>query len=361
MKVVFRVDTSAVIGAGHFMRCVTLASALKENGVQVHFICRSLPEHFRSLLRKQELEFRLFNQIFRNGESDDHSSSQSPVAFQEEDSRETINAIGDVDFDWLIVDHYGLDRIWESLLKNRVKHLMVLDDLADREHRCEILLDPTYGETSIRYEHLVPADCRILCGSEFALLRPQFSLSRQSIERVLPPGEEARVHLFFGSSDTANHTARFSRMLLVNFPSITLSAVVGRDYEPVEQLEELSVEYGARFRWDADLADMAGSIKECDVAIGAPGGTTWERACIGLPSAYLAVARNQIPILERLESSGLCVYLGEAGGLEEGPFLSKMHAFLSDVPALRSMRSVGMRAVDGLGTDRVVSAIRELC
>jgi len=361
MKVVFRVDTSAVIGAGHFMRCVTLASALKENGVQVRFICRCLPEHFQDLLSKLKFEFRLFDQAFRNRGSDENPSSQSTRAFQEEDSRETINVIGDVNFDWLIVDHYGLDRIWESIVMSRVKHLMVLDDLADREHQCEILLDPTYGETNARYAHLVPADCRCLCGSEFALLRPQFSLNRQSIDRVLPAGEEARMHVFFGSSDTANHTARFSRMLLVHFPALALSAVVGRGFEPVGQLEQLSAEFGTRFCWKADLPDMAGSMKECDMALGAPGGTTWERACIGLPAAYMAVAKNQIPILERLESSGLCVYLGEANGLDEATFVAKMQSFLSDAPALQDMRSVGMRAVDGRGIDRVVLAIRELC
>lgn len=359
MKVIFRVDISAEIGAGHLMRCVTLATALKESGAQVHFICRSLPEPVRDLLSRQEFGFTLLDQASRNGKKNGSPPAQSARDFQEEDSGGTIRAIGGVNYDWLIVDHYGLDRQWESILNRRVNHLMVIDDLADREHHCEILLDPTYGENSSRYECLVPADCRCLCGSEFALLRPQFSLNRQPGERVLPPGEKARVHVFFGSSDTSNHTARFSRMLLVHFPSLSLSAVVGRDFKPVGQLEQLSVEFGTRFSWKADLPDMAGSMKECDVALGAPGGTTWERACIGLPAAYLAVAKNQISILERLESSGLCVYLGEADGLDEGTFVAKMRTFLSDAPALQGMRSVGMRAVDGHGTDRVVSAIRE--
>jgi spore coat polysaccharide biosynthesis predicted glycosyltransferase SpsG len=98
---------------------------------------------------------------------------------------------------------------------------------------------------------------------------------------------------------------------------------------------------------------MAAHMSACDVALGAPGGATWERACLGLPSLYFAVSQNQVSKLKYLETAGFCLYGGEARSLEKMEFLSAIGRFLSDPSRLVQMREVGMKAVDGLGASRV--------
>lgn len=344
MNVCFRVDAGPNIGAGHLMRCLALADELAARGAGTAFICRAggADEADAVVARRH----RLF------------TLPAEPVAG---DARQTLDALSAqaLEPDWIVVDHYQLSREWERCLVPKTKRMLVIDDLADRRHESDVLLDPTYGETGARYRDLVPPGCRCLCGSRYALLRPQFGLQRQPPERRLPPADQMTVHVFFGSFDAENHTARFSRLLLQGFGSVRVCAAVGRAYAYPQQLQQLASEFGKRFSWEAGVADMAAHMADCNVALGAPGGATWERACIGLPAAYLAVAANQIAIVERLRDRGLCAYFGAAQAIDDSAFVAAMRRFLSDTSALHAMRTLGMKAVDGRGARRVAEILEE--
>ena len=51
-NVVFRLDSSAVIGYGHLMRCLTLAAELRRRGANCFFICRDLPGNNTVLVKE---------------------------------------------------------------------------------------------------------------------------------------------------------------------------------------------------------------------------------------------------------------------------------------------------------------------
>lgn len=360
MKVAFRADVSEQIGTGHFIRCLTLADALKEKGAEVIFVSRALPQHLQEQTNKQGHEFKILQNRSNRPDADGLSGADLVDITQESDAQETIKSLSDFWRDLLIVDHYAFDARWESALSKRAGKIMVIDDLANRGHSADVLLDPTYGETEARYRDLVPPGCNCLCGGSYALLRPQFRQQRQCLERRIPAVEQLTVHVFFGGSDTDNHTFRISRMLLRGLDSVRLCAAVGKGYTGMAELQQLESEFGSRFSWKAGVTDMAAHMAACDVALGAPGGATWERACIGLPAAYLAVSKNQIPIIERLQASGFCVYLGEVQSVDESAFVAGMRHFLSRATALQAMRTLGMKAVDGGGAQRVVEALEKL-
>ena len=74
-----------------------------------------------------------------------------------------------------MVDHYALDVRWESAMRTQARHIMVIDDIADRQHDCDVLLDQNFYENmQTRYTGKVPPYCRLLLGPRYALLRDEF-------------------------------------------------------------------------------------------------------------------------------------------------------------------------------------------
>jgi UDP-2,4-diacetamido-2,4,6-trideoxy-beta-L-altropyranose hydrolase len=168
MKVAIRVDASSQIGTGHFMRSLTLADALKQRGTQIRFVSRHLPEHLRSMLMEKGHEFAMLDSAKSNVPLDELAHAQWLGVSQAQDAADSIQALSDGAWDWLIVDHYALDGRWESALRGTIKKIMAIDDLADRQHDCDILLDQNfYSDIDERYVGKVPESCQLLLGPRF--------------------------------------------------------------------------------------------------------------------------------------------------------------------------------------------------
>jgi len=215
MRVVFRVDASLEIGTGHVMRCLALAQVLKENSINVKFICRN---HEGNLIDKIHLDgFKVFGLDLpaeRKGEKKLFHSHWLG-ATQQQDARACISVLRQTKVDWLIVDHYGIDEDWHQDLKEYYDKLMVIDDLADRKHQCDILLDQTFGRQQRDYKALVPKSCELLLGSQYALLRPEFAKWRQySLERRKQPVFK-QLLINMGGVDANNITEQIVKKLYI--------------------------------------------------------------------------------------------------------------------------------------------------
>lgn len=160
MRMAFRTDASSRIGTGHVMRCLTLADALREQGSECQFVCREHEGHLIGHIRSRGYKAHALPRSSANTsfESDLAHASWLDVDWQT-DADQTQEALGSEAVDWLIVDHYALDQRWESALRSSCKRIMVIDDLADRQHDCDLLLDQNYGSSAERYHGLVSADC----------------------------------------------------------------------------------------------------------------------------------------------------------------------------------------------------------
>ncbi len=336
-RVVFRADASASMGSGHLMRCLTLAEELAARGARVSFLSRQGEDALLAPVTAAG------HRLIALEETGDWQADADA-------SRDALD--GEPPADWLVVDHYGLDRRWENRLRDRARSLLALDDLADRPHDADMVVDPGPGPG--RYAGLVPGGCRVLSGPRYALLRRAFRRHHRP-DPPSGPAERARVHLFFGGVDRDRHTETWARLLLERFPGLRVRAVVGSTYPGHRGLQALAERHGPRLSWAAGVTDMAADMAACDLAVGAPGTAAWERACIGLPAAYLATAANQIPVLRRLAAMGLCVYLGEAR--DGAAVLTRLARFLADGGALAAMGRTAAARVDGLGAPRVAMAM----
>ena len=302
MKVIFRVDASLKMGTGHVMRCLTLAQTLKDNGAKVEFICR---KHEGSLINKIRSngfvvhELKVFKEVdFDNKLAHSHWLG----ATQQQDADDCINILKAEKLDWLIVDHYALDEQWQKRLKPYYEKLMVIDDLADRKHQCDVLLDQNFGRSYQDYKDLVPASAKLLMGSENALLRPEFENYRQySLDRRKDE-KFKKLLINMGGADQDNITGKvIERLQVAKLPKdLEITVVMGKTAPHLASVITSTNKLPYRSEVKVDVDNMAELMANADIAIGASGATTWERCCLGLPTIQLITAYNQEFIARKL-------------------------------------------------------------
>jgi UDP-2,4-diacetamido-2,4,6-trideoxy-beta-L-altropyranose hydrolase len=211
MRVVIRADAASHIGTGHVMRCLALANALKEKGAEVYFVCRPFVGHLGEYIVAEGHQLHLLPPATQAVKPEpDPKQSPPHEAWRgeswEADLDQTQVVLGEQYFDWLIVDHYSLDNRWESPMRKFFRKIMVVDDLADRLHDCDLLLDQTFGRSEEAYKPRVPKNCIVLTGSNYALLRPEFAeLRDHSLKRRTKP-EIKHLLVSMGGIDQTNAT-----------------------------------------------------------------------------------------------------------------------------------------------------------
>ena len=356
MMVVFRVDASAKMGIGHLMRCLTLAEGLRSRGKEVRFICRAQPGNLIGLLKRRAMPVTVLPdapEARSQGESD--YAAWLGVS-QAQDASQTIEALAGRRPDWLIVDHYGLDAKWEQQLRPHVQHLMVIDDLADRPHDCDLLLDQNFAiEPEMRYRDLVPAACRLLLGPRYALLRREYRLWRQTLRPR--DGRVRRVLVFLGGADPGHATSlALTALSTPELRHLHVDVVVGGN-NPHRSALEAQARSRPRTTLHGHRPHLADLMAQADLAVGAGGVTTWERLCLGLPSLVISIAENQKPACVALAEAGVIYYAGDVGSLDEGKLSEHLCRILKDPKELVRMSEEGELMVDGWGVQRVVEAL----
>jgi UDP-2,4-diacetamido-2,4,6-trideoxy-beta-L-altropyranose hydrolase len=354
MSVAFRVDASAAIGTGHFVRCLTLADRLKQRGLETRFICRSLPEHFRRILATKEHGLVVLCSSLSDQKHDISEYAVWLGVSQEQDANETIEGLADKTWDWLVVDHYALDMCWESRLREVVPNILVIDDLANRTHDCNLLLDQNCLPTSnASYSEMVPVDCKLLLGPRYALLREEFKAWHDSIEPR--SGDVKRIFVFFGGVDAYGYTEHTIEALGgISHLDLRVDVVIGAQNPRREQIMTLCHQYS--FDCHIEVTNMAELMAMSDMAVGAGGVNVWERCSVGLPAIVICIAENQKAQVEDAAREGL-IYLPDMKNHLAQSIQEHVKA-LSENKHLRHYFSIkGMQLVDGGGVDRVIAAM----
>jgi len=354
MNVVFRTDATSRIGTGHFMRCMTLAEELQHHGVQIRFVSRDLPQYLRDLLEAKGMELASLESDVTPSAAGDLAHSQWLNASQAQDAQATKHALSGRKWDWLVVDHYALDAHWESALRPSVGRIMAIDDIADRRHDCDVLLDQNfYTEMRERYEGKVLAQCRQLLGPRYALLRDEFRESRKQARQR--SGQVKRVLVFFGGMDADNYTGRAIEALAgLGCNALQVDVVIGMQHPCREQIEKLCKSHG--YHCHVQTKRMAELMAHADLAIGAGGSAMWERCCLGLPALSVCVADNQRKQIADAAEQGLIYSLSSGGDLASA-LRRHVGSILENEPLRKLISRNAMQEVDGLGVNRVAAAL----
>ena len=362
MNVVFRVDASVQIGTGHVMRCLTLADELRHQGHQCRFISRDHQGHLGGFITRKGFALDLLSipdvpdvpdVDCRDGGETAHAHWLG-VNWQI-DAEQTLAALESIEVYWLVVDHYALDARWEKRLAVVVKRILVIDDLADRSHECDLLLDQNLGRQEADYDQRVPAHCIRLIGPRYALLRPEFTKRREaSLQRLVKP-KLKRILISLGGVDANNTSGKvLSALSDSTLPIITeLDIIMGATSPHLEEVRKQAAQLPFQATVNVNVNDMAERMCRADISIGAAGSTSWERCCLGLPSIMVILAENQRAIGNALEQNG-CAHLIVENRIADdlGPLLSSL---MKSGAELEKLANNAMRVCDGEGCSRLVS------
>jgi UDP-2,4-diacetamido-2,4,6-trideoxy-beta-L-altropyranose hydrolase len=336
-----------------------LADQLRRRGAEVQFVCRQLPGDAREWLTGRGFAVQVLAAANcpgpPDGEQDPEHAAWLGVT-GEQDCRETHDMLAESGpWDWLIVDHYSLDRRWESAMRDCVRRIAVIDDLADREHDCELLLDQNLvAGMAERYSGKLPEHCASLLGPRFALLQDTYADLRSKVRPR--KGAVKRLLVFFGGADPDNLTARaLVAIEALGRADVAVDVVIGNSNPHRAKLTAMAAGIPSVVL-HADLPSLASLMVRADLAIGASGTTAWERCCLGLPSLVITFAANQEAIAAELDRRGLVRWLGDAATVGPVAIRRAVDETLQCVRFEQWSRDC-MAQVDGLGARRVAGAL----
>lgn len=348
MRVVFRVDASGWIGSGHVMRCLVLAGALKQRGDDIYFAC--LPQSGDMISYIEERGFEVIKltsaKELRTPKYEADYDAWLQRSFSE-DALDFVQVVGKADL--VITDHYAISKPWQKLVKQALScFLVAIDDLV-REHYADLIIDQTLGRKCTDY----PGSARALTGSEYAILAPNFAALREQACHRKRPGAKPKVLISMGGIDNPNATLKSLQSLVgeISANFTVLLSPRAPHYEQVKQWCDIH----SHVRHQDFEADMASLMLKHDLAIGAPGTTSWERACLGLPSILIPLADNQATICSQLQlhKAILKVTLEDI----ESDILPTYQRALS---LWDELYTANLKLCDGLGVRRLVLEIAQL-
>ena len=352
-QVLFRVDATARMGGGHAMRCLTLANRLTTRGFDCRFAFAAMPDALRMAISAAGHScHQLPHATAASDVTPDWDRHLLDDEAQADDATATLAPAGGARASWIIVDHYRLDARWETMVRAAGYRLLVIDDLANRDHDCDVLVDQTLGRAARDYAALVPAAAIVLAGTAYALLRVEFDALRpRALERRAAAASPTRVLVSLGSTDLGGVTAVVVRRLAENTAIGHIDVVLGGEASSLPEVVALA-RRDPRLRLHVESRNMADLIVAADLAVGAAGTSSWERCTLGLPTVTVVLAHNQHLVAERLAEAGAVILAPDPD--EAGTAVDQL---LSNPDSLARMSAAAFAVADGLGAQRVADCL----
>jgi UDP-2,4-diacetamido-2,4,6-trideoxy-beta-L-altropyranose hydrolase len=352
LRVFFRCDSGQYIGSGHLSRCLILANHLAKYGYRIEFISRNHEGNFNHLILNNN--FKLNQLILKKSIVNNKKSSHKSWlgASVEEDVEDTLERIKDSDSALLIVDHYAIDERWEKLVKNSVKKIIVIDDLADRKHFCDILIDNNYVESfQSRYKNLTNHDCIQLLGPNYSFINPSFIPYKKNESNCVK--EVKNILIYMGGGDVNGITLNLLNFFISNY-DYKVTAVSSDPKSIKSKIPKNKQSNIEILPYQKDLSKLFSSS---DMIVGGGGVAVWERLFLAVPSVIISVADNQLPACEYLKKQGVINYYGHFTNFNDKSF----RKFFDHALNFYSKSTVGKwkDLIDGNGLNRLTKIINE--
>lgn len=350
-----RVDSGTKIGIGHVMRCFALVENLKKRFDNILFISNQIPGNLSSFIKN-----RGYKVYHIQGYTHIEEKKLNPKNIKkriESDAKQCIKIIENYPNaeNWVLVDHYGIDHKWENKIYEHVKKIIVIDDLANRKHNCDVLIDQNfYKNMKNRYKKLLPPNCTQLIGPKYILLRQEFKIARN---KVKIREKLKRILVSFGGSDITNETYKSLLALKSLNLKCKIDVVVGSANPNINSIKEICDCMGSTNLYH-NTNKIAKLMVSADLSIGGGGSMTWERCCLGLPAIVSILSKNQHQLIKNVSKVGCVINLGQSNNLSSEDYLNALLKI--DSKLLKNMSKKCFALVDTNGIKRVTTKIFQI-
>lgn len=351
MRVAFRADASREIGTGHVRRCAALAEAIIGRGGDVRFLSRESGVDVQNMVPGR-FDRLVATESRAASDPDTLAHSHWLTCSQAADAAECLQFLGDWQPDWVVVDHYAIDARWHEQLGSTLGcRIAAIDDLGDRRLSVDALIDHNWhAHHGTKYAGLLSRECMMLCGPEYAMLGSVYA----NAPRYAFNAKVRSIGIFMGGTDHGNLSLiALDSARRAGFSGTIDIATTSANTNLEHLLARAAAEPGVTVT--VDLPDLAAFFALHDLQLGAGGGATWERFCIGGPSLLLAFAANHDSVLEPLAALGVasvkpCGWTGQE--LER-----EIARLLADGELRSRYTKRGQNLVDGKGASRLAAAL----
>lgn len=360
---VIRADANKAIGIGHVMRCLALAEWLHLQDVSPLLLTK-YPNELVELKVKLLKGKIVYLPESSDPPADTYLHSKWLNGSECEDAKLCLDAIEQETENigksplFILVDHYALAAPWEKQL-SQVSTILVVDDLSDRKHECEWLIDQTFGKTESDYLSFVTDNTKLMIGPKYALIRQEFTETEKSFQRSFPK-EEIKVLLTLGGVDKNNDTSKVLSFLATcqdnNKQTIEITVVTSNANPNLHDLQS-TVATMQNISLVINANNMAELMATHDVCIGAAGSTSWERCVMSLPTISIVLAENQKTIAQNLEAAGAIIDLGLMMNITKNQFVDIFNSLIKNVELYDSLSKNSKLLCDGLGCNRIIAEV----
>jgi len=334
------------------MRCLALAKELYEKNTEIVFVCRDLPGNICDKIKSYGFTVFLlpFTPEF-NTPTDQLNNLSNSIIY--EDASSTCEILSSYPlFDWLILDHYSLDQKWEDVVQPIAKRIFVIDDMANRPHNCDAILDQNlHKDMEYRYQNLLKTNCRQFMGPRYALLRSEFKKQRQVFQEKNKTIETLLI--MFGGTDPDNETLKVLQALItIENIDIQINVIISEKNQYLNKIRTLigQIKNACLISNPNNVAEL---MANADLAIGAGGSSSWERCCVGLPSVLVSMAENQEEVCASLSDAGAAIYIGSTKTTTVSQYKYLIPYLINNPEHVDRMRKRARELVDGRGCERI--------
>lgn len=338
------------------MRCLTLAHELKKQNVTIFFLSKDHTGNINSII-EENFKLHILSGGVKTPLSTSDYSKWLGGTVQEDalSTNDFLKSIGGCDL--LVIDHYALNSDYEKSIE--AKNIMVIDDLANRTHKCNLLLDQNITASNEKYRSLLEGEAKLLLGPKYALLRNEFKDLRAKVNTLQFDRPVKKIVVFFGGSDADGLTLKLAKALGEVLKQYEFHFVLSDSHRDYGSLSKMLSRYPESYIHPF-LKNFGELMLTADLFIGAGGTTSWERAALGGASAVVAVAENQVGNCQELHKNEVCYSLGRPGDLTGTVLQNFFSKIVPDQSLWYRYRKNSYALVDALGKERVVKEIETI-
>lgn len=344
-----RADGNAKIGAGHLMRCLTIADALRRQtneGRDILFVCAD--RQSAQLAESRGYESFVLESDPRNMEAELSAWHNVP------DINKKTNVI--------LIDSYFVTKRYLQEIK-KYGHVTLLDDLGEQCFPADRIVNYNVFADRKHYEALyATAETELILGGDYVPIRPQF---REKPYRIREQAEH--ILITTGGGDIDNIAGQILRKLEEKAAEkiagriLNYHLIIGSFNPHFEELKALEKKF-SNIHIYRNVQNMAELMRRCDLAVTAGGSTVYELAAVGIPFICFSYAENQERMAEYIGKEGIACF---AGAFHKEPettlerIADQAVALIQDYCKRNICYLKEIRLIDGTGAERLAKLLAE--